>query len=265
MVAFVRDLNALVGPWCPGSRTLTILAAPLGARTAWLTPGPRSGAISTAVRYGGRDQEFSKLAGMLGFEHQVVEGQSQSGRTRSWPTSSNTRERKESASGYGATATRSATRSTTRAVRADSEGRRGRSEGGSLDHEAKEVIDLYQAVLRDPAQHRLMINFHGANRPAGESKTSPNEMAREGIYGLEHRKVVTSGEFDTTFPFVRMLAGHADYTPVVFGERRKEQLGAPDRSAAILDFSATRVSRPPGVSAREPGGRDDQVDSQRLG
>jgi alpha-glucosidase len=91
-----------------------------------------------------------------------------------------------------------------------------------LDHEAKEVIDLYQAILKDAAEHQLMINFHGANKPAGESRTWPNELTREGIYGLEHRRVERWATFNPEFPFVRMLAGHADYTPVVFGERRKE-------------------------------------------
>jgi alpha-glucosidase len=104
-----------------------------------------------------------------------------------------------------------------------------------LDHEAKEVIDLYQAILKDAAEHRLMINFHGANKPAGEARTWPNEMTREGIYGLEHRRVESWATFNTTMPFVRMLAGHADYTPVVFGERRKETSWAHQlASAAIL-------------------------------
>jgi alpha-glucosidase len=43
------------------------------------------------------------------------------------------------------------------------------------------------------------------------------------------------GAFNATFPFVRMLAGHADYTPVVFGERRRETSWAHQiASAAIL-------------------------------
>ena len=81
-----------------------------------------------------------------------------------------------------------------------------------LDHEAKEVIDLYQDILRDAAEHRLMINFHGANKPAGEARTWPNEMTREAIYGLEHRRIEAWAGFNATFPFVRMLAGHAPTT-----------------------------------------------------
>jgi alpha-glucosidase len=90
-----------------------------------------------------------------------------------------------------------------------------------LDHEAKEVIDLYQAILHDTAEFRLMVDFHGANKPAGESRTWPNEVTREGVYGLEHRAQSWS-RHDTTVPFTRYLAGHGDFTPVVFGDRRRE-------------------------------------------
>jgi alpha-glucosidase len=79
-----------------------------------------------------------------------------------------------------------------------------------------------------------MINFHGSNKPAGEPRTWPNELTREGIYGLEHRRVAAWATFNTTFPFVRMLAGHADYTPVVFGERRRETSWAHQIASAVI-------------------------------
>src|SRR5206468_751821 len=56
-----------------------------------------------------------------------------------------------------------------------------------FDHEAKEVVELYEAALRDAAEFHLMVDFHGANKPAGESRTWPNEMSREGISGMERR------------------------------------------------------------------------------
>ena len=79
-----------------------------------------------------------------------------------------------------------------------------------------------------------MINFHGANKPAGESRTWPNEMTREGIYGLEHRNAKSWSTYNATMPFARMLAGHADYTPVVFGERRKETSWAHQIATAVV-------------------------------
>jgi alpha-glucosidase len=110
-----------------------------------------------------------------------------------------------------------------------------------FDHEAKEIIDLYQTLLREAAERRLIIDFHGANKPAGEARTWPNEMTREGIYGLEHRRTEAWAPVNTTLPFTRMLAGHADYTPVIFGERRKETSWAHQIASAAIFTSPLLV------------------------
>lgn len=89
-----------------------------------------------------------------------------------------------------------------------------------FDHEAKEVIDLYHTLSKEAAEHKILVNYHGANKPAGESRTWPNEVTREGIRGMEARRLEDRATHDVNLPFTRMLAGHADYTPVVFGERR---------------------------------------------
>jgi alpha-glucosidase len=47
-------------------------------------------------------------------------------------------------------------------------------------------------------------------------------MTREGVRGLEYRRTPAWAEHNTTLPFTRFLAGHADYTPLLFGERRKD-------------------------------------------
>jgi alpha-glucosidase len=110
-----------------------------------------------------------------------------------------------------------------------------------FDHEAKEVIDLYQAALHDAAEFHLMVDFHGANKPTGEARTWPNEMTREGIFGLEHRKTESWARHNTTLPFTRFLAGHADYTPVHFGERRRETSWAHQIATAAVFTSPVLI------------------------
>jgi hypothetical protein len=95
-------------------------------------------------------------------------------------------------------------------------------------------LDLYQTLLREAAEYKLILDFHGANKPAGEARTWPNEMTREGIYGLEHRRTPAWAPVNTVLPFTRMLAGHADYTPVHFGERRKESSWAHQIASAAI-------------------------------
>lgn len=84
-----------------------------------------------------------------------------------------------------------------------------------FEHEAGEVIDLYDALLREAAAHHVMLDFHGANKPTGMDRTWPNELTREGIYGFERRGTPPWGPHNTTVRFTRYVAGGADFTPTV--------------------------------------------------
>jgi alpha-glucosidase len=104
-----------------------------------------------------------------------------------------------------------------------------------FDHEAKEVIDLYQSLLRETAENQLLVDFHGANKPTGEARTWPNELTREAVKGLEARKLADRAAHNATLPFTRWLAGPAEYTPLHFGDRRLNTTWAHQAaSAAIL-------------------------------
>ena len=246
VVLIGKDLNTLVNSDAihnlsdPPDKTLF----PQGFATPWLKPGRAVWRYLDGPPENNFDviKEFSRMAGELGFEHQVVEGQWQK-----WPEGQlkelvdYSRERnvgiwvwRHSNTLMDATARRTLFEMLHKTgvvgVKVD-----------FLDHEAKEVIDLYHAILRDAAEFKLMINFHGANKPAGESRTWPNEMTREAIYGLEHRSAKAWAEFNTTMPFARMLAGHADYTPVVFGERRKETSWTHQIATAVVLTSPVLV------------------------
>ena len=210
---------------------------PGGLNTEWIKPG------RAVWKYldGGENtldgmKEFSRLAGQLGFEYNLVEGFWQQ-----W-TEAQVREltdySRQQKVGIWVWKHSRALRTT--------DDRRNFFQlcndlgvvGAKIDffdHEAKEIIDLYQTLLREAAEHKLMLEFHGANKPAGESRTWPNEMTREAIRGLEYRNTQTRSVHNTTLPFTRMLAGHADYSVMHFGERRRETSWAHQiASAAIL-------------------------------
>ena len=103
-----------------------------------------------------------------------------------------------------------------------------------FDHEHKDVIDLYTALLTEAAKYHIMVNFHGANKPTGEPRTWPNELVREGIRGMESSRLQARAQHDTTLPFTRFLAGHADYTPVHFGARRGDTTWAHQIASAAV-------------------------------
>ncbi len=210
---------------------------PQGSATEWIKPG------RAVWKYldGGQNtldgmKEFSRLAGELGFEYNVVEGFWQR-----WPESQ-MRELVDYARQYKVGIwfwKHSRDLRTPDARRQFFElCNRVGVVGAKIDffdHEAKEIIDLYQALLRDSAEYKIMVEFHGANKPAGESRTWPNEMTREAIRGMEASRMTERSRHNTTLPFTRMLAGHADYTAMHFGERRRETSWAHQiASAAIL-------------------------------
>jgi alpha-glucosidase len=91
-----------------------------------------------------------------------------------------------------------------------------------MDHEAKETIDLYEELLRKAAEHQMVVNFHGANKPTGRDRTWPNELCREAVRGMESSSLRERARHETILPFTRYLAGPADYTTLHFGERRAD-------------------------------------------
>jgi len=253
-----RDLDALVG-----SDAIHDLAPPpdprlfpQGIRTVWLRPGRAvwryldgGGDCDKAPPGPERDQclfpvikDFSRLAGELGFEHQVVEGT-----WRRW-TDEQLEELVDDSRERGVSIwvwIHSKDQHDAPDRRRLFERLHGLGIAGIkvdfFDHEAKEVIDLYEAILRDAAETQLLVDFHGANKPTGMERTWPNEMTREAVRGLESRSTPGWAVHNTTLPFTRFLAGPADYTPVVFGDRRKDTTWAHQIATAVVFTSPVLV------------------------
>jgi len=216
---------------------------PQGLHTDWVKPG------RAVWRYldGGENtfdgmKEFSRLAGQLGFEYNVVEGFWQR-----WPESQ-MREladysRQQNVGLWFWKHRRDLGTAEARENFFSLLSRVGvvGAKIDFFDHEAKEIIDLYQSLLRISAQHKIMVEFHGANKPAGESRMWPNELTREAVRGLEYRSMSLRSKHNTTLPFTRFLAGHADYTPVHFGERRRETSWAHQIATAIVFTSPLMI------------------------
>ncbi len=95
----------------------------------------------------------------------------------------------------------------------------------ALDSESFVNVNRYRDILREAAALHLMIDFHGCNKPTGLSRTYPNEITREAVMGLEANGFWQNGLFappdhNATVPFVRLVAGPGDYTPVTFDPRK---------------------------------------------
>jgi alpha-glucosidase len=101
-----------------------------------------------------------------------------------------------------------------------------------FDHEHKEVVDLYEMMAKAAAEHKLLVDFHGANKPTGLERTYPNIIGIEGIRGMEF--FPPYAQHDVVLPFTRMLAGMGDYTPTHFGSRLADTTWAHQVANAVI-------------------------------
>jgi alpha-glucosidase len=77
------------------------------------------------------------------------------------------------------------------------------------------LINYYHKVSRETAKRKMLVDFHGDQKPATMTRTWPNLISTEGVRGMEWSKwsAETDPDHDVTLPFTRMFLGPMDYTP----------------------------------------------------
>ena len=82
-----------------------------------------------------------------------------------------------------------------------------------MDRDDQVMVNIQEEILQKAAAHHLHIQFHGAYKPTGMSRTYPNEFTREGTLNYENDKWNdnVTPDADINIPFTRMLAGSTDY------------------------------------------------------
>ncbi len=77
------------------------------------------------------------------------------------------------------------------------------------------MVNFYERTAKACADRHLLVDYHGAFKPAGLRRAYPNVINYEGVKGLENCKwsALITPEHDVTLCFTRMLAGPMDYTP----------------------------------------------------
>lgn len=86
-----------------------------------------------------------------------------------------------------------------------------------LDRDDQEAVAMTYRIADACARHRLFLDYHGIYKPTGLSRTYPNVLNYEGVFGMEEVKwtkpTTDFPRYDVTFPYIRMMAGQVDYTP----------------------------------------------------
>jgi alpha-glucosidase len=111
-----------------------------------------------------------------------------------------------------------------------------------MNSDSQETIAWYAKVIATAARYRLLIDFHGAGKPTGLSRTWPNYITQEGVLGNEYNKI--GGNRCTplhtiTLPFTRGLLGPMDFTPGGF-------INVP-----VAEFRTTQPAEVMGTRARQ--------------
>jgi alpha-glucosidase len=82
-----------------------------------------------------------------------------------------------------------------------------------MDRDDQEMVNIQEEILQKAAKHKLHIQFHGAYKPTGMTRTWPNEFTREGVLNYEYNKWdrLVTPDHDVNVAFTRLLAGSTDY------------------------------------------------------
>ena len=81
-----------------------------------------------------------------------------------------------------------------------------------MDHSDQWMVNFYERTTRECAKHHLMVDFHGAFKPAGLEYRYPNLLTYEGVRGLEQCGGCTPDN-SIWLPFMRNAVGAMDFTP----------------------------------------------------
>ncbi|MBN1783247.1 glycoside hydrolase family 97 protein [bacterium] len=84
-----------------------------------------------------------------------------------------------------------------------------------MQRDDQAMVNYYWKIADEAAKRHLLVDFHGAYKPAGLRRAYPNVISREGVKGLEHNKwsLDITPAHNLTLPFIRMVPGPMDYTP----------------------------------------------------
>src|SRR5204862_437050 len=89
--------------------------------------------------------------------------------------------------------------------------------GEGHSHYGQYMVRHHRHVIEKAAQYGIMLDVHEPIHDAGERRTYPNMMSREGARGQEYNAWSAEGgnppEHETILFFTRMLDGPMDFTP----------------------------------------------------
>ena len=92
-----------------------------------------------------------------------------------------------------------------------------------MNRDDQKMVNFYHRIAREAARRHMVIDFHGAYKPAGLRRAYPNVLTREGLIEVEQNgwSDRANPEHHCLLPFIRMVAGPMDYIPGTMNNAQK--------------------------------------------
>ncbi len=93
-----------------------------------------------------------------------------------------------------------------------------------MNRDDQKMVQFYHRVAKEAAKRKMVIDFHGAYKPAGLRRAYPNVLTREALIEFEYNgwtKHVTP-DHDNLLPYIRMVTGPMDYIPFTTHNAQKK-------------------------------------------
>ncbi len=107
-----------------------------------------------------------------------------------------------------------------------------------FESDKQNIMNYYIDILEDAAKMQMMVDFHGCTIPRGWTRTYPNLISMEAVFGAEQynntsRMTGLAARLNCTLPFTRNVVGPMDYTPVAFTNSQHPHITTDNHEIAL--------------------------------
>jgi len=93
-----------------------------------------------------------------------------------------------------------------------------------MNRDDQQMVQFYHYVAKEAAKRKMVIDFHGAYKPAGLRRMYPNVLTREALIEFEYNGWTEhdTPEHHNLLPYIRLVAGPGDYIPYTTHNAQKK-------------------------------------------
>ncbi len=93
-----------------------------------------------------------------------------------------------------------------------------------MNRDDQPMVEFYEAVARETAERKMVVDFHGAYKPDGLRRKYPNVLTREALIEFEYNGWTNQDDpvHHNLLPYIRMFTGPMDYIPATMRNSTKD-------------------------------------------